>query len=308
MVKEVPRRGHCTPLGRLAVCAMFRNEAPYLDEWLRFHRKVGVERFYLYDNNSDDDPQSVLRPFVDAGWVTLWDWPVPFHEGAQRRAYLDCLALTRGRFRWVAFIDLDEFLFSPTGRPLPEVLESFESFPGVVVHWQCYGSAGQREMRDDPVVERFVRRAPTQWVRNRKVKSIVDPGRALEALSVHHFRYSDGESAVDETARPVRFGPKPRFKRPAKQLYGALWPWIGPVLRRLPIDPYRGAEIDRNRVSVSLLRINHYAVRSHSEFLRKARLKKQRHRYEDLDYFAFHDRNDVLDPILVDFPQRLRNP
>lgn len=30
----------------LAVCAIFRDEAPYLAEWIEFHRLVGVEHFY----------------------------------------------------------------------------------------------------------------------------------------------------------------------------------------------------------------------------------------------------------------------
>ena len=34
------------------------------------------------------------------------------------------------------------------------------------------------------------------------------------------------------------------------------------------------------------------------EFLRKARFKKEKKRYEGLDYFAYHDRNEVYDPIL----------
>ena len=38
----------------LAIAAIFRDEAPYLKEWIEFHRAVGVERFYLFDNLSTD--------------------------------------------------------------------------------------------------------------------------------------------------------------------------------------------------------------------------------------------------------------
>src|SRR6185312_2800453 len=34
----------------LAACAIYRDEAEYLAEWLEFHRLVGFERFYLYNN------------------------------------------------------------------------------------------------------------------------------------------------------------------------------------------------------------------------------------------------------------------
>ena len=33
---------------KLAVCAVFDNEARYLPEWLAYHRLVGVAEFVLY--------------------------------------------------------------------------------------------------------------------------------------------------------------------------------------------------------------------------------------------------------------------
>lgn len=37
-------------LAYLPICAIFKEEAPYLPEWIEFHRLMGVERFFLYDN------------------------------------------------------------------------------------------------------------------------------------------------------------------------------------------------------------------------------------------------------------------
>ena len=39
----------------LAICAIFREEAPFLEEWLTFHSGVGVTHFYLYNNYSTDN-------------------------------------------------------------------------------------------------------------------------------------------------------------------------------------------------------------------------------------------------------------
>ena len=36
----------------LAACLVFKDAASYLDEWIRFHQRVGFEHFYLYDNDS----------------------------------------------------------------------------------------------------------------------------------------------------------------------------------------------------------------------------------------------------------------
>ena len=57
----------------LVVVAVLQNEAPFVAEWLEYHRlpHVGVSHFYLYDDGSTDGLQAVLAPYVGAGLVTL---------------------------------------------------------------------------------------------------------------------------------------------------------------------------------------------------------------------------------------------
>ena len=59
----------------LAVCAIFKDCAPFLKEWIEYHRMLGVEHFYLYDNSSTDHPETVLAHYVSEEVVTVFDWP-----------------------------------------------------------------------------------------------------------------------------------------------------------------------------------------------------------------------------------------
>ena len=43
---------HTLPKYYLAVCAIAKNEGPYFKEWIEWHHKQGVEKFYIYDNES----------------------------------------------------------------------------------------------------------------------------------------------------------------------------------------------------------------------------------------------------------------
>src|SRR5204863_3517556 len=122
----------------LSIVAIYRDEASYLREWIEFHRIVGVERFFLYDNFSVDDHREVLARYVEEGLVVVHEWPV---FPGQIQAYDHCLAVHGEESRWVAFIDTDEFLFSPAGDPLPNVLRDYEEFPGVIVNWATFGSS-----------------------------------------------------------------------------------------------------------------------------------------------------------------------
>ena len=280
----------------LSICAIFKDEAPYLSEWIEFHRLVGVERFFLYDNGSGDGGREVVEPWVRRDIVSVEECSIPLGEGGQGWAYTDALERVCGRTRWLAFIDLDEFLFSPGLTPLPEVLREYEEHPGVVVNWQVYGSSGRTTAGDGLVIERFVRRARTRWVRNRRVKSIVDPQCAVRPIGPHFFEYTDGALAVTEDHKPVRvIEPRAWARRMRRGLL------------RLPLietDPYAVRHSSVKRVSVGRVRLNHYAVRSQEEFEQKT----VRHDSSRLAprYFAYHDRNEVHDPALLSRASEVR--
>eukprot|EP00752_Nemacystus_decipiens_P016051 g14350.t1 len=91
----------------MAVCTMFKNEAPYLEEWLQYHRLLGVSKVYLYDNGSSDRSREVVRSFEMSRFVEVRNWP---HDGAQTEALNDCLCRFRHTTRWMSFIDVDEFV------------------------------------------------------------------------------------------------------------------------------------------------------------------------------------------------------
>ena len=95
-----------SPEVHLAVCAIAKNEGPYFTEWIEWHRRQGVERFYIYDNESTDGTQALLKPYIEQGIVVYQPWP-----GYRRQlaAYDHCLAHHRYEARWIAFIDLDEY-------------------------------------------------------------------------------------------------------------------------------------------------------------------------------------------------------
>ena len=104
----------------LAVCAIFQNDAKYLTEWIDFHLEQGVEHFYLYDNLSNDHPLAILNPYIEKGVITYKSWPHTYtgpDEWAriQCAAYMDCVKDIKNKIKWCAFIDTDEFLYSPIG-------------------------------------------------------------------------------------------------------------------------------------------------------------------------------------------------
>jgi hypothetical protein len=171
----------------LAIQGMFLNESAYLREWIEFHRLVGVERFFLYDHESTDSSREVLAPYVEDGSVVLHDWPV---QPGLVEGYNDCLKRHRDDAHWIAFMDVDEFLFSPTGTPVPEVLGRFEHLPGLGIPWALFGMSGHKSRPAGLVIENYTERS-TRPRRSRWFKSIVQPPRVSQARGPHVFAYWD---------------------------------------------------------------------------------------------------------------------
>src|SRR5690606_2094290 len=120
---------------------------------LTFHSGIGVDHFYLYNDQSDDGFDRVLEPWMAKGMVTLIDWP----RLGQVKAYNHCLKSCRHRTRWLALIDIDEFLFSPIEKDLKTVLASYRDVPAIFVYWVLFGSSGHRSRPAKPVVESYTR-------------------------------------------------------------------------------------------------------------------------------------------------------
>jgi hypothetical protein len=187
------------PKPYLSICAIYRWEGPYLREWVAFHKLMGVEHFFLYDNRSDDEHLEALAPYLSDGTVELTEWPL---FPGQVQAYTDCIERHREDSRWIAFIDIDEFLFSPTGKLLPEVLARYERWSGVGANRVTFSTSGHETPPPGLVVENYTRRIVVPGTRKTAIKSIVDPRRVAHALGPHHFEFREGH-LVDEAENPL---------------------------------------------------------------------------------------------------------
>lgn len=199
----------------LAVCAIFQNEAPYLREWIEFHKLVGATHFYLYNNLSTDNYLEILSPYVESGEVELIDWPfesenVTEWAGIQCSAYNHALNLARDVVKWLAILDTDEFLFLVKLYSLLDFLADYESMfiGGVCVNWQMYGTSNVEKIEPGQImIEKLIYKAPTDYEENLHVKSIVRPER-VDNAQVHRCELKPGYVLVKENSIPWDFTKK----------------------------------------------------------------------------------------------------
>lgn len=203
------------PQNILAIAAIFRDEARYLKEWIEFHRKVGVEHFYLLNNLSQDAFLSVLEPYIQKGLVELFNWPFE-HENLiqwnkiQVLGYQHILQKALGKTQWLAFLDVDEFLFPVQTACLKQFLKNYSECVGIGVNWQVFGSSGVTQLRrDDLLIERLTFKLPKTHPMHLHIKSIVRPEYVSACINPHFMLYANNKMHVnsDKVAFDGAFSP-----------------------------------------------------------------------------------------------------
>lgn len=126
----------------VSFCLIFKNEAPFLKEWLDFHLTVGVDHFYLYNNNSDDNFREILEPYIGLGIVTLIEWP---EQNSQFKAYKHCFETYRNETNWISFIDADEFIVPKYKETIREWIQPYLKYPAINIQWLMFCTGGVLE-------------------------------------------------------------------------------------------------------------------------------------------------------------------
>lgn len=255
-LKHRLKQNQTPPKYYLAICAIAKNEGPYFKEWIDWHQKQGVEKFYIYDNESTDCTKEVLAPYIESGLVEYNYWP---GKKQQLATYDDCFERHRLETRWLAIIDLDEFIVPVRDKSIPDFLRKMEIFSSVEINWLVYGSSGAKKQEPGRVMDRFRRHSQPEHKLNTHVKSIVDPRRVCTMVGCHEASRISGRAA-DSHGNPLKKGFRDRVPQQ------------------------------------DVIKINHYAIKSYEEFLAKrARGRARIDSLRDMGYFERYDLNDIVE-------------
>ncbi|KAB1207941.1 hypothetical protein CJ030_MR7G026890 [Morella rubra] len=187
----------------LCVCTMLWNQASALREWIMYHAWLGVERWFIYDNDSDDGIEEVIKELESQNYnVSRQSWP---WIKAQEAGFSHCALKARDECNWVGFFDVDEFFYFPSafrhpkgyGLPGQDLLKSmvanFSSSTTIAeIRTAChsFGPSGLRSHPPQGVTVGYTCRLQSP----ERHKSIVRPDLLDISLLnvVHHFQLREG--------------------------------------------------------------------------------------------------------------------
>lgn len=181
----------------IAIMACVKNEADYIEEWVRFHRAVGVRHFHIYDDGSTDGTQALLARLLPPDALTIIPWIARMTDTAsgqllngQTIAFAHAILNFGGAYSRMAFIDVDEFLLPKQGTTIEEALAGAGDFPNVSLPWHMFGTSGHAAKPAGPLLLNYAMRGADPLSSQENVsnfKCIVDPCEVVE-VSVHQFK------------------------------------------------------------------------------------------------------------------------
>ncbi|MGB3560397.1 MAG: glycosyltransferase family 92 protein [Geitlerinemataceae cyanobacterium] len=257
----------------IAVCATVKNEAPYLLEWIAYHRVIGVDHFLIYNNDSTDRTTEILNSLAEAGILTHKKWESKAGINNQLTIYREALHWLQANCEYVVFLDADEFIVPNQHEDLKSFLLDYNNVSAIAINWKVFGSSGQKEKTNKLVIERFTKCANIERSQNFSFKTIAQVKLIQDFKNVHQVILNPNSIYVYPDRTPVS---------------------LPGVARKLNSDH-------------SVIQINHYFTKSKAEWdlkrgrgratINKNSLKKIRPE----SIFYGHDFNDEEDSKILRF-------
>lgn len=191
---------HKTMIG---ICAIIKD--CYVDnliEWIEWHKLIGFDYFFIYDNGSKTPIKQTLSKYEN---IIVYDY---LGDVMQLHAYNDCISkqknLEQPKCEWIAFIDDDEFIVIESG-DIKQFLSN-KNCSGIGLNWHMFGSNNIKNKTDEKQIFKFTKHSFDNTDVNKHIKSIVRPELVFNFSSPHSCNYTQGNCLdIDGEIIPYAF-------------------------------------------------------------------------------------------------------
>lgn len=173
---------------KISICTIIKNELD-LKEWLAYHKAIGFDHFYIYDNN--DEPLNLNYEFCD-----FIRFP---GETEQLNAYRHFLKNYSNQTEYVCMLDGDEYVvFNKKYKDIKEIIKEFpEDLDALILNWILFMNLSEK--REPGLVFDSIRKRqenifsegykqPIQTSKyNKNVKTIAKTNTIKDMDSPHYF-------------------------------------------------------------------------------------------------------------------------
>jgi len=182
-----------------SILAVFSGEHRGIGEWISHHRNIGVQHFYLYDLSLHaSERDAAVAQYVKKGIADYVNLPGSEPDDAHAAG----IKRSARESRWLAAINLDEFIWLPgPEKNLHHVLRAYSDHSGLAVNllFLPAESKGRAFCPSDFSIE-----AEDTWKKSPSIRTIARPDRIRtdRLFGLNNFAYAQGRT-VDENHKGV---------------------------------------------------------------------------------------------------------
>lgn len=127
---------------QISIGSIFKNESHIMEEWLLHYIKRGIDHFYLVNDNSTDEFADIIKKYSEK--ITLFNNDIQTDaRNKQPIIYEKYFRPILSQTKWLAVLDLDEFMYSPTNMNFTDIVQKYDSVAdGFQIQWKIFGNNG----------------------------------------------------------------------------------------------------------------------------------------------------------------------
>lgn len=178
----------------VSILAIFKNETMNLKTWVDHYLWQGVEKLYLIDNASTDEPLKILQPYIDRNQVVYYYLPERHKQPEHYRHVVEKENL-KHKTKWLILCDLDEFYYAPSKKLRDVLLDDYDDYDIIYSNWYMFGSDGLIDHPED-IRTAITMRSPDV---DGNTKCIFKPSRLqnLNDINIHGVSNIIGKSTTE---------------------------------------------------------------------------------------------------------------
>jgi len=174
-----------------------KNETMNLKVWIDHYLWQGVQKIYLIDNGSTDEPLTILQPYIDNGTVFYINLLEKHKQEEHYRQIIKEQDLMN-KTEWLIVCDLDEFFYGYPNK-LSETIDEYKDYDIIISNWRMFGTDGHIKHPTD-IRKSIVWRVPTL---HKNTKYIFKPDKLqnIDDLSLHKINNMNNKIIVNDKIR-----------------------------------------------------------------------------------------------------------
>jgi hypothetical protein len=180
----------------LSLCCIIKDER-YLEEFIVYYRILGVERFYIYDNESKTPISERLTNPYFKKMCTVIKFP---GVAQQVNAYNHFLNNYGKETKWVILIDGDEFILPKKSNSIRDFLKNYKDFHAIGINWVMFGTSFHDKKQNGFIIDNY---RYSEGKQNKHIKTIFKPEFTEKIENPHYVILRDPSKYIDSHKRII---------------------------------------------------------------------------------------------------------